>query len=55
MREEERLLLERHYVEGWSQTELAGEAGISRKAMESKLARLRLKARRLLQSQEEHE
>lgn len=44
----ERRLLELHYVEGWSQAELAAEAGISAKAMESKLARLRQRARRWL-------
>ncbi len=41
----DRRLLERHYAEGWSQAELAEEAGISVKAMESRLARLRHRAR----------
>lgn len=45
MDESDRRLLERHYAEGWSQAELAAEADISVKAMESRLARLRLRAR----------
>ncbi|MEM9237595.1 MAG: RNA polymerase sigma factor [Verrucomicrobiota bacterium] len=48
----DRVLLERHYVEGWSQAELAAEAGVSVKAIESKMARLRRKARRFLETQE---
>jgi len=48
----ERRLLERHYVEGWSQAELAAEAGVSVKAMESRLARLRQRARRWLERRE---
>ncbi|MCH7228958.1 RNA polymerase sigma factor [Haloferula sp. A504] len=49
----ERRLLERHYTEGWSQAELAAEAGVSVKAMESRLARLRIRARQWLVNQEE--
>lgn len=48
----ERRLLERHYSEGWSQAELAAEAGVSVKAMESRLARLRIRARQWLVQQE---
>ncbi len=48
----ERRLLERHYSEGWSQAELAAEAGVSVKAMESRLARLRIRARQWLVKQE---
>ena len=43
-------LLERHYVDGWSQAELAAEAGVSVKAIESKMARLRRKARVFLET-----
>ena len=46
----DRDLLERHYVDGWSQAELAAEAGISVKAIESKMARLRRKARVFLET-----
>jgi RNA polymerase sigma-70 factor (ECF subfamily) len=38
-------LLQRYHIEGWSHAELAAEVGISPKAMESKLARLRQRAR----------
>lgn len=48
----DRRLLERHYVEGWSQAELAAEAGVTVKAMESRLARLRERARRWLVKEE---
>lgn len=43
--EPERLLLTRHYLEGWSQEELAAEQHTSPKAVESKLARIRRKLR----------
>ena len=48
----ERRLLERHYLEGWSQAELAAEAGVSEKAIECRLARLRDRARRWLGERE---
>jgi DNA-directed RNA polymerase specialized sigma24 family protein len=48
----ERSLLERHYVEGWSQAELAAEAGVSVKAIESKMARLRQRARTFVEKSE---
>ncbi|MGB6223222.1 RNA polymerase sigma factor [Haloferula sp.] len=48
----DRALLERHYVEGWSQAELAAEAGVSVKAIESKMARLRRRARAFLETNE---
>lgn len=47
---EERRLLTRHYVEGWSQDELAAAQASSAKAIESKLARLRRRLRGLLES-----
>jgi RNA polymerase sigma factor (sigma-70 family) len=43
--ESERRLLTRHYIEGWSQEELAAEQSTTTKAVESKLARLRRKLR----------
>ncbi len=45
---EERELLEARYVEGYTTGELADRLGCSPKAVESRLARLRKKARRLL-------
>ncbi len=48
--EEERQLLTRHYIEGWTQTELAAEQCISTKALESKLARLRHRIRSLMEN-----
>lgn len=41
----ERRLLSRHYLEGWSQEEIATEQSTSTKAVESKLARLRHRLR----------
>ncbi|QJE94861.1 RNA polymerase sigma factor [Luteolibacter luteus] len=41
----ERRLLSRHYLEGWSQEEIASEQSTSTKAVESKLARLRRRLR----------
>ncbi len=46
----ERALLVRHYVEGWSQEELACEQGVSVKAVESKLARVRKRLRQSMTS-----
>ena len=51
----DRSLLERHYVEGWSQAELAAEAGVSVKAIESKMARLRRRARTFIETREMEE
>jgi RNA polymerase sigma factor (sigma-70 family) len=48
--ERDRSMLVRHYVEGWSQEELAREQATSIKAVESKLARLRKRLRRLLET-----
>lgn len=44
----ERALVSRHYLEGWSQAELAAETGTSVKAVEHQLARLRLRLREQL-------
>lgn len=44
----ERTLLTRHYVDGWSQHDLARERGTSTKAIESRLARLRKRLRQTL-------
>lgn len=44
----DRHLVSRHYIEGWSQEELAAETGCTVKAVESKLARLRMKLRKQL-------
>lgn len=52
MESSERMLLERHYIEGWSQAELAAEEGVSVKAIESKMARLRRRARTLIETRE---
>ncbi|MGC4017395.1 MAG: RNA polymerase sigma factor [Luteolibacter sp.] len=41
----DRLLVTRHYLDGWSQEELAAEQGMTTKAVESKLARLRRRLR----------
>jgi DNA-directed RNA polymerase specialized sigma24 family protein len=46
----DRQLLARHYVEGWSQEELAAEQQTSVKAVESKLARLRRRLRKQLET-----
>jgi RNA polymerase sigma factor (sigma-70 family) len=48
--ETDRSMLVRHYVEGWSQEELAREQATSVKAVESKLARLRKRLRGLLEN-----
>ena len=45
LEENDRRLVSRHYVEGWTQEELAAEQQTSIKAIESKLARLRLRLR----------
>ena len=55
MAEADRSLLERHYVEGWTQAELAAEAGVSVKAIESRMARLRFKARAFIETNERYE
>lgn len=49
----ERALLTRHYLGGWSQEELAREHGISVKAVESRLARLRSRLRSILEASPE--
>jgi len=49
----ERALLTRHYYGGWSQEELAREHGISVKAIESRLARLRSRLRTLMEESPE--
>ncbi len=46
----DRELVTRHYLHGWSQSELAAERGISAKAIQSKLARLRKRLRHALES-----
>ncbi|WP_367874329.1 RNA polymerase sigma factor [Luteolibacter sp. Populi] len=46
--EDERRLLTRHYVDGWTQDELAAAQATSAKAIESKLARLRRRVRGLM-------
>jgi RNA polymerase sigma factor (sigma-70 family) len=48
--EGDRRLLARHYVDGWSQEELAAEQRTSVKAVESKLARLRQRLRKKLET-----
>jgi len=48
--ESERRLLTRHYIDGWTQDELAAEQAISTKAVESKLARLRRRLRGLMEN-----
>jgi RNA polymerase sigma factor (sigma-70 family) len=48
--EGDRRLLARHYVDGWSQEELAAEQRTSVKAVESKLARLRQRLRKQLEA-----
>jgi RNA polymerase sigma-70 factor (ECF subfamily) len=45
----DRSLVRRHYVDGWSQDDLAGEHNVSVKAIESKLARLRKRLRKNLE------
>jgi RNA polymerase sigma-70 factor (ECF subfamily) len=48
--EEERSLLVRHYVEGWTQEDLAREQATTAKAVESKLARLRRRLKGLMEN-----
>lgn len=48
--ESDRRLLTRHYIEGWSQEEIANEQCTTAKAVESKLARLRRKLRGALEN-----
>lgn len=48
--EEDRRLVSRHYLDGWSQEELAVEQKTSVKAVESKLARLRRRLRKQLET-----
>jgi len=49
---DERALVTRHYVGGWSQEELAREHGVTVKAIESRLARLRGRLRNHLENPE---
>jgi len=44
----DRRLVSRHYLEGWSQEELAAETGLSVKAVECRLARLRRSLKKIL-------
>jgi len=48
----ERTLVSRHYLEGWSQAELAEDAGTAVKAIERQLSRLRLRLREQLNLQD---
>jgi RNA polymerase sigma factor (sigma-70 family) len=50
LEETDRSMWVRHYVEGWSQEELAREQATTVKAVESKLARLRKRLRGLLEN-----
>ena len=50
LEESDRAMLVMHYLEGWSQEELAREQATSVKAIESKLARLRKRLRGLLEN-----
>jgi RNA polymerase sigma factor (sigma-70 family) len=50
LEEAERSMLVRHYVEGWSQEDLAREQATTVKAVESKLARLRKRVRGMLEN-----
>lgn len=50
LEESDRRLVSRHYIEGWSQEELAAEQKTSIKAIESKLARLRRRLRKQLET-----
>ena len=50
LEEGDRSMLIRHYMEGWSQEELAREQATTVKAVESKLARLRKRLRGLLEN-----
>jgi RNA polymerase sigma-70 factor (ECF subfamily) len=53
--ESDRALLERHYVDGVRQSELAEKLGTTRKAVESRLARLRKKLRPMIRDILSHE
>jgi len=46
----DRSMIRRHYIDGWSQQKLAEEQSISVKAVESKLARLRKRLRQMLEN-----
>ncbi len=48
--ENERALVRKHYLDGWSQQELAEDQGISVKAVESRLSRLRKRLRKALEN-----
>lgn len=50
LEEEDRRLVSRHYLDGWSQEELAEEQKTSVKAVESKLARLRRRLRKEMET-----
>ena len=50
LEEIDRSMLVKHYVEGWSQEDLAREQAITVKAVESKLARLRKRVRGLMEN-----
>lgn len=50
LEEEDRRLVSRHYLDGWSQEDLAEEQKTSVKAVESKLARLRRRLRKQMES-----
>lgn len=50
LEEEDRRLVSRHYLDGWSQEELAEEQRTSVKAVESKLARLRRRLRKHMET-----
>jgi RNA polymerase sigma-70 factor (ECF subfamily) len=51
LEEGDRRLVSRHYVEGWSQEELAADQKTSIKAIESRLARLRRRLRKQLETE----
>jgi RNA polymerase sigma factor (sigma-70 family) len=50
LQEDERSMLVRHYVEGWTQEDLAREQATTVKAVKSKLARLRKRLRGMLEN-----
>jgi len=50
LEEEDRRMVSRHYMDGWSHEELAVEQKTSVKAVESKLARLRRRLRKQLEN-----
>jgi len=51
LEEKERALIRDHYLDGWSQQNLAEQHQVSVKAIESKLARLRKRLRQILINQ----